>query len=199
MANIEIFDKIATTYENDSRLKIFNLCLDNINKLDITGKLLDFGAGTGNLGLNLSSKFEFVDLLDPSVQMQEIIKSKNSSLNITNCRVLNTDLETDEYLQSDYDCIVVSQVLLHIPSYEQVLSKLIASLAVNGTLIIFDYVKNIDITSEIVHNGFDIIELCNVLKKYGISNVNHKIIYEDDQALLGSYGQLFMLTAANEN
>ncbi len=199
MANIQIFDKMATTYENDSRLKIFNLCLENINKLDITGKLLDFGAGTGNIGLNLSSKFESVDLLDPSVQMQEIIKSKISSLNITNCRVLNTDLETDEYLQNDYDCIVVSQVLLHIPCYEQVLNKLIASLLPGGTLIIFDYVKNDDVTSEIVHNGFNINELRNVLKKYGISHVNDKIIYEDDQALLGSYGQLFMLIASNEN
>lgn len=197
MANLEIFDKIADSYETETRLNIFNLCVEEINKLEVSGRLLDFGCGTGNLGISLKDKFDAVCLLDPAPKMQEIIIDKIDQYQLYNCYISNIDLERDTDFNAKFDCIVVAQVLLHIPGYQQLLKKLSKLLTANGQIIIFDYHKNNEASSDIVHNGFDVNELSELFTNQGLVVDLNKTIYKADNALLGKYGELFMLTAHN--
>lgn len=197
MANIEIFDKIAGDYENPTRNYLFELFINEISQLELSGRLLDFGCGTGNVGIGLKEHFDAVCLLDPSVKMQEIIVDKINQYQLYNCYVSDIDLERDTNFNGSFDCIVVAQVLLHIPSHEQILTRLCSLLNDGGKLIIFDYIKNDKIKSQIVHNGFKVTELIELLETNQLKTQINKVIYQAEDALLGQPGELFMLVASN--
>lgn len=197
MANIEKFDMIADKYESKLRIELFELFRDELLKLGVSGRLLDFGCGTGNLGISLASECETVCLLDPASEMRAVVCDKIDQRRLDNCYVSDLNLESGERLSASFDYIIVAQVLLHIPDYQSLLASLVSSLNQGGTLVIFDYLKNERVSSEIVHNGFDINELVDYLQQLGLSDPQVKVIYKDDKLLLGGYGQLFMLTIKN--
>lgn len=194
MANIEQFNKIADKYQSEQRITLYELFTDELQALDVSGKLLDFGCGTGNLGISLSNKCDSVYLLDPSIRMRDICKQKISELRLDNCFVCGQNLEDGDRLDTIFDTIVIAQVLLHIPEYKSLLSKLVKYLNSNGQLIIFDYVRNEHVQSDIVHNGFVLEELIEYLQSKGLKYNFDKLIYSDENLLLGSQGDLFMLS-----
>lgn len=59
----------------------------------------------------------------------------------------------------------MTQVLLHIPDVEFVLSKLFDVLNKGGHLLIVDFNKNGNMVSDIVHNGFHQDELSDIMLK----------------------------------
>lgn len=195
MANIEQFDKMASGYQTDQRLKLFELFKAEVIASGCHGSLLDFGAGTGNLGISLAGKFESVDLLEPAEAMQTVIATKLESQKLSNCRILNINLEENSHLDHQYDMIVLAQVLLHIPDYLAVIDKLSANLKPQGKLLIFDYYLNPSVTHPQVHNGFEIENLSDELRLKGFKAVTHRQIYEDERLLLGGQGKLFYLEA----
>ncbi|WOO89528.1 class I SAM-dependent methyltransferase [Mollicutes bacterium LVI A0078] len=194
MANIEQFNTIANKYESEQRMALYKLFNEQLQAINTGGKFLDFGCGTGNLGISLSSKFESVYLLDPSTEMRAICEQKILELGLDNCLVCSQNLEVGEELECTFDTIVIAQVLLHIPDYKLLLSKLVKYLNSNGQLIIFDYVRNEHVQSDIVHNGFVLEELIEYLQSKGLKYNFDKLIYSDENFLLGSQGDLFMLS-----
>lgn len=198
MANIEQFNTIANKYESEQRIALYELFNEQLQSINTGGKLLDFGCGTGNLGISLSSKFESVYLLDPSTEMRAICEQKILELGLDNCIVCSQNLEQDEQLDCTFDTIVIAQVLLHIPDYKLLLSELIKHLNNNGNLIIIDYVRNEHVQSDIVHNGFVLEELIEYLQSKGLKYNFDKLIYSDDNLLLGNEGKLFMLLMNKE-
>ncbi len=195
MANIEKFDQMASKYESESRVQVMDIITAEVNKLNLSGTLLDFGCGTGNIGLSLASQFEHVYLLDPATKMQEIIRQKITSNKLENCSVLGDNLEEGNNLELKVDLIIIAQVLLHLPNYQDIISKLTLSLKPSGQLIICDYHYNPNVSNPLVHNGFKIDELGTLLEVNNFTNINYHDIYEGNQALLGSYGKMFMLSA----
>lgn len=193
MANIEQFNQIANNYQSEFRIALFELFKSELLKLEISGQVLDFGCGTGNLGVSIAGVCDSVCLLDPAPAMREIIARKIELL--PNCYVAAQNFENGEQLNSKFDYIIVAQVLLHLPNYLVVLEQLISHLNVGGKLVIFDYLKNPQVSNRLVHNGFDIEQLIINLQALGVSVVEHRVIYEADNLLLGGYGKLFMLTA----
>ncbi len=200
MGNTEKFDNMASNYDSPERVHIANLSSNAINeafnnKHYETG--LDFGCGSGLVGLNLINSFDKMFFLDTSLNMLEVVNEKIKNLNLDNSETVFLDLETADSLDFNIkvDCIFMCQVLLHIKDYIPVLEKLTKLLNPNGTLLIVDFDKNNNIDSDLVHNGFVQEDLCSNLKNMGFSNVNSKNFHTGDNIFMNQNATMFVLKA----
>lgn len=146
-ANIELHQKSARYYDR-MHPEIFcnseqNLIKDTLRQVlsEIKKdkiKVLDLGAGTGNITLKLldNEKVESVVAVDLSKEMLDELEKKagaNPKLKIAN-KPADLFLLDDE---SKYDLIVISSVLHHLPDYLKTISELLEKLNPGGIFIIF--------------------------------------------------------------
>jgi ubiquinone/menaquinone biosynthesis C-methylase UbiE len=198
MGNTDKFDQIAGQYDSPQRLHIAKVSADAIREVAVDAgkkKAIDFGCGTGLVGLDLLDKFDSVLFLDSSPNMIEQVRRKLADGGIENADTLCFDLETNERAELRADYIFMAQVLLHIPDVELVLSRLYESLNPGGHTIIVDFNRNENITSDLVHPGFDQAALRELMTKIGYEAVRSKTIYEGSNLFMGRDASLFVLDA----
>ncbi len=196
MGNTDKFEMIANSYDTNERIQIARISSDAIREylVDSGSKsAIDFGCGTGLVGMNLLSEFDSILFLDTSQNMIHQIEQKISSSNIQNATTLCFDLEKDSLLNLHADYIFMSQVLLHIKDVELVLSRLYEVLREGGQLLIVDFDKNEEIESVMVHNGFDQLELIDHMTKIGYRNIQSKTFYHGKKIFMGHDASLFIL------
>ncbi len=199
MGNIEKFDQMATNYDTPERVDIANISAKAVQSAisDNTNlkTALDFGCGSGIVGLNLIENFEMVYFLDTSVNMLKVVDEKLAKQNIINAKTILLNLEEEKDLDIKVDCIFMCQVLLHIKDHLPVLEKLSKNLNPNGQFIIVDFDKNPNITSDLVHNGFDQKELCENLKAIGFKNATSKNFHFGEKIFMNQDANMFVLKA----
>ncbi len=200
MGNIEQFDNIANTYDTAERVNIANLSSSAIEKSLGNTKYktaLDFGCGSGLVGLNLINDFEKVYFLDTSLNMLKVVDEKIKKLGLDNAETIYLNLEEDNNMDLDikFDCVFMCQVLLHIKDYKPVLEKLKNLLNPNGTLVVVDFDKNHSINSEFVHNGFIQTDLCEELKSLGFNKVNSENFHTGENIFMNQSATMFVLKA----
>lgn len=196
MGNTEKFEMMANTYDTSERIELAKVSSDAIREYvdDAKSKnAIDFGCGTGLTGMSLLNEFNSMLFLDTSQNMLNQIKQKISNSNIKNATTLCFDLEKESLSNLKADYIFMTQVLLHIKDIELVLSRLYEILNKNGHLLITDFNKNENIVSDMVHNGFDQIELANVMRKIGYRGIQSKTFYTGSQIFMGHDASLFIL------
>ncbi len=196
MGNTDKFEMIANVYDTPERIKIANISSDAIREYLVDTKskrAIDFGCGTGLVGMNLLNEFSSVLFLDTSQNMINQIKQKVSGLNIQNADTVCFDFEKESLSDLHADYIFMVQVLLHISDAEIVLSRLYDVLNEGGHLLIVDFNKNEQIISDIVHNGFDQIELANIMTKIGYKNVQSRTFYTGSKIFMGQDASMFIL------
>lgn len=196
MGNTDKFEMIANSYDTPERIQIAKVSSDAIHEylVDTKGKnAIDFGCGTGLVGMNLLNNFSSILFLDTSQNMISQIKQKVSDLNIRNAGTVCFDFEKESLSDLHADYIFMAQVLLHINDVELVLSRLYEVLNVGGHLLIVDFNKNEKIVSDMVHNGFDQIELTNIMTKIGYKNVQSKTFYTGSKIFMGQDASMFIL------
>ena len=180
MGNTDKFDSIANSYDNPERTRIAMVASDAIKEYlgDTRSKsAIDFGCGTGLVGMNLVNEFESLLFMDTSENMLDIVKKKITDVGALNARTLCFDFESSSQPDLRADYIFMAQVLLHIQDYEAVLAKLHAVLNDEGHLLIVDFNKNDKVVSELVHNGFDQEQLKALMLKIGFKDIRSKTIY----------------------
>ena len=158
MGNTDKFEMIANKYDTSERIQIAKVSSDAIREYLVDAKsknAIDFGCGTGLVGMNLLNEFNSVLFLDTSQNMINQINQKISEFNLQNVDTLCFDIEKESPLDLHADYIFMAQVLLHIHDVELVLSRLFDVLNVRGHLLIVDFNKNEKVVSDIVHNGFN--------------------------------------------
>ena len=96
---------------------------------------LELGCGTGTFACLLADRAEHVLALDLSPQMIRIAQERSRHLSNIDFQVV--DALTWEFPPEQFDCIVSIATLHHLP-VEQMLIKMKAALAPNGTLIVLD-------------------------------------------------------------
>lgn len=96
---------------------------------------LEIGCGTGAFARFLARKAEYVLALDLSPQM--IFLARERSKQHVNIDYQVADVLSMEFAPEQFDCIVSIATLHHLPM-EDILTRLKASLAPNGTLIVLD-------------------------------------------------------------
>lgn len=198
MGNTEIFDSMANVYDTTERIQIAKLSSDAIRESLIDGKekqAIDFGCGTGLVGMNLLNEFKSILFFDSSQNMIDQIKKKIMEYDIENAHTVCFDLEKEKSYAFHADYIFMAQVLLHIKEPDFVLSRLFEILNPGGHLLIVDFNKNEDIISDLVHNGFDQNELTELLKNIGFQKIQTKTFYTGSKIFMNKDASMFILDA----
>ena len=196
MGNTDKFEMIANIYDTTERVQIANVSSDAVREYLVDAKsknAIDFGCGTGLVGMNLLNDFNSMLFLDTSQNMINQIKQKIADCKIRNVDTLCFDFEKEGRSDLHADYIFMAQVLLHIRDIELVLSKLYDVLNVGGHLLITDFNKNEKIVSDMVHNGFDQVELTDIMTKIGYRDIQSKTFYTGSKIFMGHDASMFIL------
>lgn len=186
------FNHKAETFVSPKNIFLANLVYQAIEKqLDLLSdkEILDFGGGTGLLTLPLAKQAKSVTLVDISEKMLEQARLKAEQQEIKNIQFLEQDL-LENPLEKEFDLIVVSRVLHHMPDLDAVLSLFHQYLKEDGRLLIADFTK-----TEANHHGFELTELEKQLIENGFSSVHSQILYSAEDLFQGNYSELFLTVA----
>lgn len=193
MANT-VFEEMAKRYDSDSRIELANIIAKEVrqelgsNQLD---SLIDYGAGTGLVGLQLVDLVESVLLVDSSEQMMKIAEAKIVHSGLSNVRTFVSDF-TEETIDLKADIILVSLVLLHIPNTDVILKQLYTVLNDGGKLLIVDFDKEEAISHPKVHNGFVHAELKEKLAAVGFKSSDIKTFHHGKNIFMNKDASLFI-------
>lgn len=196
MGNTDKFEMIATIYDTAERVQIAKVSADAVREYLVDAKsksAIDFGCGTGLVGMSLVNDFNSVLFLDASQNMINQIKQKIADFNIRNADTLCFDFEKESRSDLHADYIFMAQVLLHINDVGLVLSKLFDVLNAGGHLLIVDFDKNEKIASDMVHNGFDQVKLTGIMAKIGYRDIQSKTFYSGSKIFMGHDASMFIL------
>ena len=186
------FNHKAETFDSPKNIFLANLVCQAVEKqLDLLSdkEILDFGGGTGLLTLPLAKQAKFVTLVDISEKMLEQARLKAEQQDIKNIQFLEQDLLKNP-LEQEFDLIVVSRVLHHMPDLDEALSLFHQHLKEDGQLLLADFTK-----TESSHHGFDLAELEKQLIEHGFSSVHSQILYSAEDLFQGNYSELFFTVA----
>ncbi len=186
------FNHKAETFDSPKNIFLANLVYQAIEKeIDLLSdkEILDFGGGTGLLALPLAKQAKSVTLVDISEKMLEQARLKAEQQEIKNIQFLEQDL-LENPLEKEFDLIVVSRVLHHMPDLDAALSLFHQHLREDGKLLIADFTK-----TETSHHGFELPELENKLIEHGFSSVHSQILYSAEDLFQGNYSELFLTVA----
>ncbi|RCX17181.1 methyltransferase family protein [Anaerobacterium chartisolvens] len=196
MGNTDKFEMIANSYDTSERIQIAKVSSDAIGEYLVDAKsknAIDFGSGTGLVGMDLLNNFNYILFLDASQNMINQVQKKISDSNIRSAATLCFDFEKDSLSDLHADYIFMAQVLLHIKDVELVLLRLYEVLNEGGHLLIVDFNKNEQIASDVVHNGFEQIELADIMAKIGYRNIQSKTFYTGSKIFMGHDASMFIL------
>lgn len=198
MGNTEIFERIAADYDTAERIAVAKRIAAEI-RTGLTDtrqkRALDYGCGTGLVGLQLVDCFADLLFVDASAAMIEQVQSKIAAGGLTTAAARCRDFGTGELPVLDVDYILLSQVLLHVPDHTSLLRRLYELLNPGGQVIIVDFDKNEKIISDQVHNGFDQAELTEVLKRIGFAAVRSQTFYQEQKLFMNQEASLFIMQA----
>ena len=186
------FNHKAETFDSPKNIFLANLVCQAVEKqIDLLSdkEILDFGGGTVLLTLPLSKQAKSVTLVDISEKMLEQARLKAEQQDIKNIQFLEQDLLKNP-LEQEFDLIVVSRVLHHMPDLDEALSLFHQHLKEDGQLLIADFTR-----TETNHHGFELPALENKLIQHGFSSVHSQILYSAEDLFQGNYSELFFTVA----
>ena len=186
------FNHKAETFDSPKNIFLANLVCQAVEKqiaLLSDKEILDFGGGTGLLALPLAKQAKSVTLVDISEKMLEQARLKADQQDIKNIQFLEQDLLVSP-LEQQFDLIVVSRVLHHMPDLDATLAMFYHHLRENGQVLIADFVK-----TDTNHHGFDLAELETKLAQFGFSSIDSQILYSAEELFQGNYSELFLTVA----
>ncbi|MBC1935928.1 methyltransferase domain-containing protein [Listeria grandensis] len=193
-----IFENIAKKYDNPQRIELANIIANRVKEelADAGDKtLIDYGSGTGLVGLQLAGLVASATLIDAAENMVAIINEKLASHPLQNVSALVSDFTADT-IPVKADIILVSLVLLHIPDTKIILEQLYKTLNENGKLIIVDFDKNPQISHPKVHNGFVAAELEELLAQTGFNNATIEVFHHGNNLFMNQDAALFIATSS---
>lgn len=202
---MENFDLMAKNYDTDSRMERAKVIANKIRLHVTSGKeksAMEYGCGTGLIGLELASIFKSLLLVDSSYEMILQAEKKINEINIENVSALYRDITVSFEDIPQFDYIFMSLVLHHIKDTKLILTNLNALLNKGGHLLIVDlnkedgsfHAKYPDFDG---HNGFEQTKLIDLLENSGYSNVSSETFYHGSKEFennLSTYS-LFILDA----
>ena len=137
------FNHKAETFDSPKNIFLANLVCQAVEKqIDLLSdkEILDFGGGTGLLTLPLAKQAKSVTLVDISEKMLEQARLKAEQQDIKNIQFLEQDLLKNP-MEQEFDLIVVSRVLHHMPDLDEALSLFHQHLKEDGQLLLADFTK----------------------------------------------------------
>lgn len=200
------FDEAAASWDTKpTRVKLGHAVAQGIASIiPIHKKMsaLEFGCGTGLVGLELAPHLKHLTAIDTSAQMLANLEQKMTQQGLTHITTRKIDL-CAESLPETFDLIFTSMTLHHIPDIPGILSILFSKLNKDGYLAIADLDSedgsfHSDNSTDIQHYGFNRKTLEKLLTGVGFHDITFKPIFtiekERDNGGLTSY-PVFLATA----
>ncbi|WP_020007635.1 class I SAM-dependent methyltransferase [Salinicoccus albus] len=191
------FEQIANRYDSKDRIDLAQIIVQEVRtelQNSKSASLIDYGAGTGLVSLELVDLVDSVLLVDASEQMLKSAAAKISQREITNSEVLASDF-TQETPELKADIVLMSLVLLHIPDTKKILHELFNVLNNGGRLIIVDFDKTDKINHPKVHNGFAHKALENILSGVGFKSNNIRTFHHGARIFMNQDASMFISTS----
>jgi 2-polyprenyl-3-methyl-5-hydroxy-6-metoxy-1,4-benzoquinol methylase len=134
--------------EYDSKMQMFRNYTEEaralVQELNITNQMsiLDIGAGTGALSIELAAFCREITAVDISSNMLQILETKASKKGITNIRTSNSGFLTFDSSGKKYDRIISNVVMHHLPDFWKciALRRVHSMLEDNGLFFLNDVV-----------------------------------------------------------
>jgi len=200
---MENFNAMAYDFDTDKRIHRAKIIADKIREHIepvVKKSALEYGCGTGLVGLNLVDCFDSLLFVDSSPRMLNQVKQKNPD-----ARILCADLMENVPKNLKVDYIFSSLVLHHIKNTEDAFCRFYDMLSDGGRLIVVDideedgsfHAKYPDFDG---HNGFSHSYLNELALKTGFKTAIIETFYRDIKVFNGneSLYSLFILDAIKE-
>ncbi|WP_087018416.1 class I SAM-dependent DNA methyltransferase [Thaumasiovibrio subtropicus] len=177
------FDSIADKWEQcPDKINRARATADKIHELafDKAETIVDYGCGTGLLGLQLCSSFKHVTLVDASENMLKIVNRK-----LSDSEIKNADTQQCTHLaelKGKYSIIVTSMTLHHVADVNAFFEQAFQCLSTQGRLIVADlYLEDGSFHAHNPkfngHNGFDPVALSKVAERIGFPDITIEPYY----------------------
>ncbi len=107
----------------DSKMEMFRdykkeaLMVKGLLSIQPNHRILDIGAGTGALSLELASFCREIVAIDISTEMLSILEEKAINRNISNIKTIRVGFLTFQEELESFDCIISNAVLHHLPDF----------------------------------------------------------------------------------
>ena len=181
-SNYDMFDGYAKMWNNFSfvqeNAKNFLKYITEKIKLNKYLTVMDFGCGTGILGLSLINNVKKVIFLDSSKGMIKQVQRGILEKKVLNYEIIEGDINI--YKGDRIDLILVANVFHHIEDINSVINKFSKILRKRGKALVIDLFE----TSEdfhggtAPHNGFKPENVVKLFKNNGFSNVKYENFYD---------------------
>jgi ubiquinone/menaquinone biosynthesis C-methylase UbiE len=195
------FDERAAEWDTPERVERAHAVAEVIRRhvrLRPSMRMVELGAGTGLLGLDLAGDVASIVLTDPSPGMLDIARGKIAATGLPNVAVAVYDLPADPPPGAPFDVAVSMLALHHIEDTEAALRSICGMLVDGGWLALVDLDAEDGSfhTAEaegIHHHGFDRAALARIASAAGFREVAVHGAGTADQG--GRPYQLFLLAA----
>jgi 2-polyprenyl-3-methyl-5-hydroxy-6-metoxy-1,4-benzoquinol methylase len=176
------FDAAAKTWdENPGRVKMAHDVAKVIRAtvpLTPAMDVLDFGCGTGLLTLQLQPLVHSVTGADSSQGMIDILSAKIRQQGIRNVTARHVDLDKGGVLDGQYDLVVSSMTLHHVPEIQPLIDRFATILKPSGILAIADLDsdegKFHESNEGVFHFGFDRCIMQKHFGRAGLSEIRNR-------------------------
>ncbi|MGQ9650087.1 MAG: class I SAM-dependent methyltransferase [Phycisphaerae bacterium] len=181
MMGTSYFDDAAATWDNEPRrielMKVVGEAILREARPTKEMDALDYGCGTGLVGLFILPHVRSVTGADNSAGMLDVLRKKIAESGIRHMSVVQLDLQHDPLPAERYHLIVTNMTLHHVADTGAVLKAFHELLLPGGTLCIADLDAEPGIfhpphaAASVHHNGFDRGELKSRLEEIGFEQV----------------------------
>ncbi|SFP64603.1 class I SAM-dependent DNA methyltransferase [Salibacterium halotolerans] len=196
-----IFDEMAERFDTPEQIELSEIIGEEIKKKlpDAGSKdLLEYGAGTGLVGLQLSGNVRSVQLVDSSEPMLNMAREKISRRSLSNVHVQHADF-TKETPELEADVIVMSLVLHHIHDAAGLLRQLFHVLRQGGRLLIVDFDKDETMDHhDHIHKTLSHDELTALLTETGFSSTDIRTFHHGKGIFNEQDASLFLADSVKE-
>jgi trans-aconitate methyltransferase len=201
----ERFSKMAAGYDKKLRRRQLAESISTaIAKLPLTKAMdgMEFGCGTGLVGMLLAPKLGTLTALDTSQGMLDVLQQKIDAQCLDNVQCLNTDIFQKNHKQR-YDLIICSMTLHHLQDTTGLLQRFMELLNPGGYLAIADlYLEDgtfHDASAEgIFHTGFNTDVLRSILGGFHMESIQIEHVHTIKKEKTGNEYPVFLLTACKQ-
>lgn len=197
METKDIFERMAPNYDTAERVGQAQIAAEAMGEAlagSCGGSAIDYGCGTGLVGLALMDLFDSMLFVDLAPQMIRQVEQKLAGAKTEKASTLCCDFCEEEKLELKADCILTCQVLLHVKEPARLLERFYEILSPGGRLLLVDFDKNPRVSGP-AHNGFEQSELIALCHSLGFSAAEAHTFYHGEKILMKEDASLFLLQA----